>query len=315
VSTSAVRVDRLGMRYGAVVAADDLSLAVRRGTITAVLGPNGAGKTTAVEACTGRRRPQTGTVRVLGLDPVADRVALMPRIGVLTQSGGAWPAVRAGELLRYRAGLYAHPADLDALTGRLGINGFAGTRYRDLSGGQRQLIGLAAALIGRPELVFLDEPTAGMDPAVRHATWAVLSELRADGVTVVLTTHLLDEAERLADEVVVIDRGRVVAAAPLAELVGGRDAGSIVPTRLTVRTRIAVSDPAGLVAGVPGVRVLAVGPREYRIEAERVDPDLVAEVAQVLARAGVLVDHLVVGSGVRSLEDVFLELTESGEST
>jgi ABC-2 type transport system ATP-binding protein len=208
------------MRYGDVVAVDGLDLTIDRGTITAVLGPNGAGKTTTLETCEGYRRPQSGTVRVLGLDPFAQRQQLLPRIGVMLQQGGAWSAVRAMEMLRHVASLHAHPLDVDALGKRLGLGECGRTPYRRLSGGQQQRLGLAMAVVGRPELVFVDEPTAGLDPQARHTTWDLLRELRASGVTVVLTTHYIEEAERLADSVHIVDHGRLVMSGTPAELTG-----------------------------------------------------------------------------------------------
>ena len=207
----AVAIDGLVMRYGEKVAVDGLSLTVDRGMITAVLGPNGAGKTTTLETAEGYRRPHIGSVRVLGLDPVADRRALLPRIGVMLQHGGAWSGVRADEMLRHVSRLHAHPLDLDALSERLGLGECGRTPYRRLSGGQQQRLGLAMAMVGRPEIAFVDEPTAGMDPAARRTTWQLLEELRAAGVTVVLTTHYMEEAERLADRIHIIDHGRLIA--------------------------------------------------------------------------------------------------------
>jgi ABC-2 type transport system ATP-binding protein len=208
------------MRYGDVVAVDGLDLTIDRGTITAVLGPNGAGKTTTLETCEGFRRPQAGSVRVLGLDPVAQRRELLPRIGVMLQQGGAWSGVHALEMLRHVASMHAHPLDVPALSERLGLDECGRTPYRRLSGGQQQRLGLAMSVVGRPELVFVDEPTAGLDPQARRTTWDLLSELRAAGVTVVLTTHYIEEAERLADLVHIIDRGRLVVSGTPAELTG-----------------------------------------------------------------------------------------------
>jgi ABC-2 type transport system ATP-binding protein len=220
VSVPAVEISGLVMRYGSVVAVDSLDLTIERGTITAVLGPNGAGKTTTLETCEGYRRPQAGDVRVLGLDPWASRHALLPRIGVMLQQGGAWGGVHAMEMLRHVASLHAHPLDVDLLGERLGLHECGRTTYRRLSGGQQQRLGLAMAVVGRPELVFVDEPTAGMDPAARRTTWDLLRELRAAGVTVVLTTHYIEEAERLADQVHIIDRGRLVVSGTPAFLTG-----------------------------------------------------------------------------------------------
>ena len=209
------------MRYGDTLAVDGLSLTVDRHTITAVLGPNGAGKTTTLETCEGYRAPQAGTVRVLGLDPRKDRRALLPRIGVMLQEGGAWSGSRADEMLRHIASLHAHPLDTAILGERLGLGDCGRTPYRRLSGGLKQRLGLAMALVGRPELVFVDEPTAGLDPGVRRNVWDIMEELRTDGATVVLTTHYMDEAERLADKIHIIDKGRTVASGSPLELTRG----------------------------------------------------------------------------------------------
>lgn len=219
-SAPAVQVTDLVMRYADKTAVDGLSFDVATGSITAVLGRNGAGKTTTLETCEGYRTPQSGSVRVLGLDPIADRADLMPRIGVMLQGGGAWSGVRALEMLRHMASLHRHPLDVGMLADRLDLHECGRTPYRRLSGGQQQRLGLALALVGRPEVVFVDEPTAGMDVIARRETWTLLEELRADGVTVVLTTHYLEEAERLADRVHIVDRGRLVASGTPAELTG-----------------------------------------------------------------------------------------------
>ena len=162
--------------------------------MTALLGPNGAGKTTTVEICEGYRRADAGSVRVLGLDPARDGRRLRPRVGVMLQSGGVYPSVRAGEMLRHVAALHADPLDPADLVERLGLGAVSRTPYRRLSGGQQQRVALALAVVGRPELVFLDEPTAGLDPQARRATWELVGDLRRDGVSVVLTTHYMDEA-------------------------------------------------------------------------------------------------------------------------
>ena len=166
----AVEVDGLVMRYGEKVAVDGLSLTVEAHSITAVLGPNGAGKTTTLETCEGYRVPHEGTVRVLGLDPHRQRRDLLPRIGVMLQDGGAWSGVRASEMLRHVAALHAHPLNVGMLEERLGLGDCGRTAYRRLSGGQQQRLGLAMAIVGRPEVVFVDEPTAGLDPKWRRAT-------------------------------------------------------------------------------------------------------------------------------------------------
>lgn len=209
-SEPVVQVQALVKRYGTKTAVDGLDLVATAG-ITAVLGPNGAGKTTTVETCEGYRKPDSGTVRVLGLDPARQSGELHSRIGVMLQSGGVYSGARADEMLRHVAKLHAHPLDVDALIERLGLEGCGRTTYRRLSGGQQQRLALAMAVVGRPELVFLDEPTAGLDPQARRATWDLVRDLRSDGVSVILTTHYMDEAEQLADDVAIIDAGRVVA--------------------------------------------------------------------------------------------------------
>ena len=213
----------LTKRYGARVALDGLSFAAKPGEITAVLGPNGAGKTTTIEICAGLQTADAGTVHVLDHDPRRDAAALRTRIAVMPQAAGSgaagvYPSARPRETLRLYAAFYAHPLDPVALLERLDLTRVAATPWRRLSGGEQQRLSLALALIGRPELVFLDEPTAGLDPHAKRATWTLLEELRGVGVTVVLTTHAMDEAQHLADHIVIVDRGRVVALGTPAEL-------------------------------------------------------------------------------------------------
>jgi ABC-2 type transport system ATP-binding protein len=292
------------MRYGDKVAVDDLTLEVRRGTITAVLGPNGAGKTTTLETCEGYRKPQRGSVRVLGLDPVRDRRDLLPRIGVMLQGGGAWSGVHAMEMLDHIARLHAHPLDTGMLADRLGLGDCGRTPYRRLSGGQQQRLGLAMALVGRPEIVFVDEPTAGMDPQARRTTWELLGELRADGVTVVLTTHYMDEAERLADQIHIIDRGRLIATGTPMELTRG---GTHATIRLVVTRPFPPGSPESLratlgaeteVAQLDELSLLVTGPA---------DASTLAKVSHWCELNGVLPESLTLGQ--RNLEDVFLQLT------
>jgi ABC-2 type transport system ATP-binding protein len=209
-------VDRLAVRFGHRIALDDLTLRAKPAALTAVLGPNGAGKTTLIRCCTGLLRPAAGTITVLGEAPGS--AAAASRTGLMPQSTGAWSGIKAAELLHYLGGLYAHPLDVSMLIDRLGIGGYAATTYRRLSGGQQQTVNLAGALIGRPALVLLDEPTAGLDPHARRATWQLLRELRAAGVTIVLTTHAMDEAEALADSIYILDRGRVAVSGTVSEL-------------------------------------------------------------------------------------------------
>jgi ABC-2 type transport system ATP-binding protein len=297
----AVEVRNLVMRYGEVTAVDGLSLTVALGTVTAILGPNGAGKTTTIETCEGFRRPQSGEVRVLGSDPMTDARNLRPKVGVMLQSGGAWVGVRAHEMLRHMASLYAHPLDVDALIDRLGLGSCGMTPYRRLSGGQQQRLSLAMALVGRPELVFLDEPTAGLDPQARRATWDLIEELRGDGVTTVLTTHFMDEAETLSDHVYIVDAGRVIAAGTPAELV---HAGQENVVRLVAAPNL---DTAKLAASLPAGTTVDEAQSGTYVIAGVISPDLLANVATWCADHGVLAESISVRR--QTLEDRFLELT------
>jgi ABC-2 type transport system ATP-binding protein len=300
-SATAVEVVDLVKRYGDKTAVDGLCLTVGRGSITAVLGPNGAGKTTTLETCEGYRRPDAGSVRVLGLDPWADAAALRPRVGVMLQSGGVYPGVRAIEVLRHVASLHAHPVPVNALVERLGLGASGRTPYRRLSGGQQQRLSLAMAVVGRPEIVFLDEPTAGLDPQARRATWELVGDLKADGVTVVLTTHYMDEAEKLADSVAVVDHGRVIAVGSPRELTARGASGTI---RFTAAPGL---DIVSLAAELPeGTQVRETVPGHYLVTGA-LDPRLLASVTAWCAERQVMPEDLAVDR--RTLEDVFIELT------
>jgi ABC-2 type transport system ATP-binding protein len=297
----AVEISGLVKQYGRTTAVAGLSLRAMRGQITAVLGPNGAGKTTTVEICEGYRRADSGTVRVLGLDPVRDAKALRPRVGVMLQSGGVPTGARAGDYLRVLARFYANPLDPGLLLDRLGLAESARTPFRRLSGGQQQRLSLAAAIIGRPDLLFLDEPTAGLDPQARHATCDLIAGLRAAGATIILTTHYLEDAERLADHVVIVDHGALVAEGSPAELTG---------TQGQLRFRASPGlDTGSLLAALPPGTVAKESPAgAYLIElTDGVDPQLLAAVTAWCADQGVLAQSLRIES--RTLEDVFLELT------
>ncbi|MEV6439058.1 ABC transporter ATP-binding protein [Streptomyces anulatus] len=296
-----VQVKGLVKRYGTKTAVNGLDLVVATGAVTAVLGPNGAGKTTTIETCEGYRRPDAGIVRVLGLDPVADAERLRPRVGVMLQSGGVYSGARADEMLRHMAKLHAHPLDVDALIERLGLADCGRTTYRRLSGGQQQRLSLAMAVVGRPELVFLDEPTAGLDPGARRSTWDLVRELRADGVSVVLTTHFMDEAEALADDVAIIDAGRVIAGGSPEQLCRG---GAENTLRFTGRPGL---DLGSLVKALPdGSGAAEPLPGTYRITGS-IDPQLLATVTSWCAQHGVMPEGISVER--HTLEDVFLELT------
>lgn len=214
----AVEVDDLRCTYGTVRAVDGASWAAGLGTVTAVLGPNGAGKTTMIEVLEGLRRRGAGTARVLGVDPWHAGPQHRARVGVMLQDGGLPTRSKPLTLLRHLRRMYAAPVDLDALVARLDIGPFAGTMTRRLSGGQRQRVALAAALLGQPEVLFLDEPTAGLDPHGRLDVWDLVRAEAERGAAVVVTTHSFEEAERVADRVVIVADGRVVAAGTTSAL-------------------------------------------------------------------------------------------------
>ncbi|MEV4142667.1 ABC transporter ATP-binding protein [Amycolatopsis sp. NPDC049691] len=301
-SAPAVEITGLVKSYGSTRAVDGLDLRMERGSLLALLGPNGAGKTTTVEVCEGFLKPDAGSVRVLGLDPVRESAQLRPRVGIMPQGGGAYPGVRADEMLNLVASCAASPLDPAWLLEVLGLASVRRTPFKRLSGGQQQRLSLACALVGRPELVFLDEPTAGMDPQARRLVWDLLSALRRDGVSVLLTTHLMEEAEALADTVVIVDHGKVVVSgAPQSLTV---DESGTAGLRFKARTRL---DTALLTAALPaGYAVRESAPGTY-VVAGSVDPQVVSTVTAWCAQQGVLPEELQVGR--RTLEEVFLELT------
>ncbi|MBT0995311.1 ABC transporter ATP-binding protein [Cellulomonas sp. DKR-3] len=300
----AVEVVGLVKRYDERAVVDGLDLVARRGEVTAVLGPNGAGKTTTIECCEGLRRPDGGTARVLGLDPLEDAHALRPRVGVMLQDGGLPTGVPAAQMLEHVARMYADPRPLDELGERLGLTSFARTTVRRLSGGQRQRLALAAAVVGRPEVAFLDEPSAGMDPQSRHAVWELVRELRDEGVAVVLTTHLMDEAEDLADHVVVVDHGRVIAQGTVRDLVSSADDRTLRLDATPGLDTGAMAAALATAAGAPAVTEAEAG--SYTVVGQ-VGPATVADLTAWLAAQDVLATRVTVGR--RTLEDVFLDLT------
>jgi ABC-2 type transport system ATP-binding protein len=303
-SSPAITVEQLVRRYGDRTVVDGLSFEVQRGEVFALLGPNGAGKTTTVEILEGYRPPTEGRVRVLGLDPMSDARQLQPRIGVMLQEGGVAPSMRPLEALQLFASFFAAPADPRELLQLVGLEEAAQTRYRALSGGQKQRLSLGLALVGRPELVFLDEPTAGMDPQARRATWEIVRSLKRNGVTVLLTTHFMEEAEYLADRVAIVDHGRLVALDAPSAL--GQAGGPPDELRFKAEAGLPVAD---LSARLTGLVVAEDRPGEYCVEGV-VSPALVAAVTSWLAERDALLVELHVGR--QSLEDVFLRLTTNG---
>ena len=301
--TSAVQIRGLVKRYSGRAVVDGLDLDATPGQVTAVLGPNGAGKTTTIECCEGLRTPDGGSVQVLGLDPLTDAPALRPRVGVMLQDGGLPTSVRALEMLTHVSRMYANPRDVGELTDRLGLESFGRTTVRRLSGGQRQRLALATAIVGRPEVVFLDEPSAGMDPQSRHAVWDLVRELRDDGVAIILTTHLMDEAAELADHVAIVDHGRVIASGTVGELTS---AGS--DEVLTLTSDQPWPDDDGLASALADtyLRVRVTGPHTLQVSGP-VDAAAIARVTSWCAANDILVRSLDLGR--RTLEDVFLDLT------
>lgn len=309
---ASVSVQGLVKRYDRRAVVAGLSFEVEPGSIFALLGPNGAGKTTTVEILEGYRRADGGTVRVLGLDPARDGTALRGRLGLMLQGGGIYPQARPRELVRLYARFYARPRDPDELLEVVGLGAVANTRYKVLSGGEKQRLALALALVGRPELVVLDEPTAGMDPAAKVATRDLIAALRRDGVTVLLTTHELGDVERLADRVALIANGRLIAIGSTAELM----ASASPRLRFRLAVPLSASDHDALAARLaedgPGATLLEDGGGgRYRLEGAVPGPELVAWLAAWCSARGVLIVELRAGGG--SLEERYLELVAEAE--
>jgi len=300
---SAIEVRGVVKRYGQRTVLDGIDLDVHPGEVVALLGPNGAGKTTTVEIVEGYRTADAGTVRVLGSDPVRGGRALRARVGLMLQDGGFDIRARPLETLRQYAAFHADPRDPGSLLDLVGLRAVAGTAYRRLSGGERQRLSLAVALVGRPEVVVLDEPTAGLDPEARAATRDVIHGLRADGVAILLTSHDLTDVERLADRIAILARGRIVAAGTVAELTAD------LRPRLRVRLDrpLTAAEQANLGAAVHGA-VLEPAAGRYEVTGTSVAPTpaLVAAVTAWCAAEGRLVLEARTVGG--SLEEAYLEI-------
>jgi ABC-2 type transport system ATP-binding protein len=304
-ATTAIEVAELQKQYGTTRAVDGLSIDVETGEVFGLLGPNGAGKTTTVEILEGYRRPDGGRVRVLGMDPIADGARLRPRIGVMLQDGGLYPGLRPLEMLRSFAAFYAQPEDPEELLALVGLDEARQTTVRRMSGGQQQRLALALALVGRPSLVFLDEPTAGMDPHARATTWRLVRRLSDSGVTVMLTTHAMDEAERLCDRVAIVDHGRVVASGTPDDLTTGAGGDGFT---FSARPGLACADLASALR-LPAGAVREVRPGEYSVAVDAA-PAVIADLAGWLRDRDVRLGEL--RAGHRSLEEVFLRVTGAG---
>jgi ABC-2 type transport system ATP-binding protein len=293
-----IEVEHLQKRYGDTVAVSDVSFSIEEGEIFGILGPNGAGKTTSVEMLAGLRKPDAGKISVLGLDPRTDGEKLRAVVGVQLQESELPDKIEVGEALALYASFYPQPADPQRLLETLGLAGKRSTRFAKLSGGQKQRLSIALALIGNPRIAVLDELTTGLDPQARRDTWALIESIRDQGVTIVLVTHFMEEAEHLADRVALIDSGRVLAIDTPAGL-----ADAAVPEQV-IRFRPSMPIEDGLLDAVPGVS--SVTRRTDQIVVTGTG-DLLGAVVGVLARNGIVANQLRVDHA--SLEDAFVALT------
>lgn len=301
-SDLALEVDNVVKEYGEKRAVDGLTFTARRGELLALLGPNGAGKTTTIEMCEGFTTPTSGSIRVLGIDPVTQPQKVRDRIGIMLQGGGSYASLKVREILQLAARYNTNPHDPDWLIELLGLEGVAKTTYRRLSGGQQQRLSLALAMIGRPELIFLDEPTAGMDAQSRLAVWDIIQAMKRDGTTVLLTTHLMDEAETLADDVAIIDHGKLVVQGSPAELTSHEEYPVVaVRTDRELDVHLLNDELRAL-----GITAEAVSPQRYRILGAG-SPAVIEALARSAAQQNVLIRDLSMSH--RDLEDVFLDIT------
>ena len=311
----ALALDNVVKRYGGRAVLDGVSLAVAPGELMALLGPNGAGKTTAVEILEGYRTADAGSARVLGIDPTKGGPALKARVGLMLQNGGLDPRSTPRDMLRLYARFHEGGRDPGALLETVGLAGVASTRAQRLSGGERQRLALALALVGEPEVLILDEPTAGMDPEARRSTRELIGGLRNEGRAVLLTTHDLGDVERLADRVAILNGGRIVASGSPAELAGGgrprlmlRLARELSGTELASLAAELETIRPGVTVGVDGG---STGNR-YAVEGAAPDPSLIAAVATWCARVDVAIVEL--RTGAASLEERYFELTGDAEA-
>ena len=313
----ALALDRVVKRYGERTVLDGISLAVAPGELVALLGPNGAGKTTAVEILEGYRTADGGTVRVLGTDPLRGGPALKARIGLMLQGGGLDPRSTPRGLLRLYARFHDGGRDPEALLGTVGLAGVAGTRARRLSGGERQRLALALALVGDPEVLILDEPTAGMDPEARRTTRELIAGLRDEGRAVLLTTHDLGDVERLADRVTILDGGRIVAEGSPAELAGGGTPSLVVRLPRSLEASELASLGVAVEGIASGARVVeepggAGTAGRYRLAGATPNPALVAAFAAWCAATDLTILELRTTAG--SLEERYFELTGDADA-
>lgn len=295
------------MRYGDVVAVDQLSFTAEAGQVTCMLGRNGAGKTSTIEALEGLRRPTAGRLSVVGFDPQRDHAALVLRVGVMLQEVGISPAIRVGELVRSTAALYPAAVGVDDLLEMLGLAALQRRTFRQLSGGEQRRLALALALVGRPQVAFLDEPTAAVDPEGRQAVRQIVADLRSDGVAVLVTTHDLAEAERIADRVVIVHEGRLVAQGTVEELT---QRGPGPELRFRAPPGLNTAALAEHLGGWAYAPVVEVAWGEYRVAAAPT-PDVLYALTSWLDHHGLPIDDVRTRAG--SLEEAFLALTSAQE--
>jgi ABC-2 type transport system ATP-binding protein len=303
----AIVVDGLVKRYGDRAVVDDVSFSIEPGEVVALLGPNGAGKTTTIEIIEGFRRADGGTARVLGADPDRAGRDLRARLGIMLQAGGFDMRARPTETIHQYGRFHADPLDTTALLARVGLERVARTPYRRLSGGERQRLAFAVAIVGRPDVVILDEPTAGMDPEARAMVREQIGELREAGLAILLSSHDLSDVERLADRIVIMSAGRVVASGTPAELAAG------VHPRLRFRLDRAIdADELGELARVVGAVIEEIEPGWYEVRDAHPTPALVAAVARACAGS----DRLIIASRATggTLEEAYLDLLGPGVS-
>ncbi|CAB4859315.1 MAG: ATP-binding cassette domain-containing protein [Actinobacteria bacterium] len=297
-SNTVLQVENLVIRYGATSAVDDISFSVTAGQVIALVGPNGAGKTSTVEVCTGLRAETSGSVTIFGRPP-ADAAA-RTRMGVMLQAGGLYPTAKPLEWLTYLAKLYPDPADPIALLTTLGIDPATKTTTRRLSGGEQQRVKLAAALLPNPALLFLDEPTAGLDPKARRELLAALGALRDLGTAIVLTTHQLGDVEEIADFVLVMVAGKIVASGTVAALTGSADITSFRAT-----SGIDLNALTGAVGAE--FQVVEIRPGQYEVRGHA-SPQLLADITKWCAATGIQATEI--RSGGRTLEDIVIAATD-----
>jgi ABC-2 type transport system ATP-binding protein len=299
----AVTVEHLVKKYGHLVAVNDVSLAIREGEIFGIIGPNGAGKTTTVECISGLRAPDSGSIGVYGLSPQKDRVKIREFVGVQLQEAALPPRLRVGEAVRLFASFYPNPLDPDQLLESLGIKQMANSAFKGLSGGQKQRLSIALALVGSPRLAILDELTTGLDPEARREIWGLIERMRDRGVTVILVTHFMDEAERLCDRLALINHGTVVAL-DTPEAIAAKAGGS--------RVRFIPSQPVDeqTLRAIPGVKEIE---RKEKFVTVTGTGDLSGSLINALAAIGVRVSDVEARTG--NLEDAFIKLTKDDASS